>query len=420
VQRLRKFGALAGESVYLTGIIVFILTCVLYLRDMLAEHKLLLSFSKGTVNMTDFSHFYMAGQLVSDPATRSRVYDVATQMQWQRNFTHVPDLQTVFYYQLPPPSFLMVAPLAALPIEAAYVACMLLSLLLVACAFWATRQVAHKNAWQAATIFLCMLAAVPGYICVFHGQFAFILLALLTVFYFGLNKHRDWLAGISLGLLVFKPHYQLFFGVILLMQRRWRACIIAIGTACLCYIVTAWVIGVHNIIDYPHVLWQAETDTRVVAGEVAEGEECIRGLLSEYLPRTTALLVSGGCALAAMVGCGWLFKQARNETERALAFASAIIACLLFSPHTHLYDWLLGTLAAWYAFGAATELNRGSNLPEVRSWYWACVVYPFASWLVFFFGKPRSDWFDLLHLSYLILALLAFRAVRCRAIGAAT
>jgi hypothetical protein len=411
---MKKIARLGCEAVYLTVLIVLVLGYSTWLGDMLFSNKLLFSRGATTVNMTDFMHFYMAGDLALNPATRAHLFDLNTQLEWQRAYSHVPDLSTVFYFELPPPTLLMLTPLAKLSPIHAYIAFVSISLASVLLCLVLSAKAAKKNLWQGFMFVFAAFAGIPAYFAAFHGQYSFLGLAFIALFFSGLLARKDVVAGIGLGMLFFRPQYQVSLGVLLLMQKKWTPILIGLALTLALYVAAGALIGFDNIINYPRTLWNSQIEVVKIGSVTNAGEECIRGLLSQFLPQSLAVPASTVFSLIAMFGSAWALNISRSELQKRLAIGIAIISMLLFGVHTHLHDWVIGTLAAWFAFGAQSGISLKSTNKFVRAWYCECLAYPFATWGIFLFSRLafRSFSFDILHALLLSTLIAAFISER--------
>lgn len=164
---------------------------------------------------TDFSNVWSAGVLAAEGSPNA-IYDPQVHFEKQREifYEHVPTYG--WHY---PPMFLMVARvLAEMPYVLALGVYMLLTFLLYLFAVY--RLVPRKETLIVATGFPAV------FVCLGHGQNAFLTAALLAFLFGEINK-RPTVAGLSLGILTYKPQFGFLIPLALLVNRRWSVFVTA-------------------------------------------------------------------------------------------------------------------------------------------------------------------------------------------------
>jgi hypothetical protein len=171
-----------------------------------------------------------------------------------------------------------------------------------------------------------------------------------------------------------------------LRLRRWRLIACAAAAELVLWSGAASVIGWENIWKYPSLLLSADAN-RNFEGIYPLEMICLRALLSAYLPHEIVMplsVVAFFLALAAIY-YAWLqlpmLNKAQVEDERVLPrwlLSLTIIAMILFSPHTHLYDQLLLFVPVALTFPPAKQT------PAWPVWAFLCVAMPVESWFLYF------------------------------------
>jgi hypothetical protein len=129
--------------------------------------------------------------------------------------------ETFMPWTYPPPFNLVVAPLAFLPLGAAYA---LFTAGTLAAYLAVLRRVAGEN------FALALLVLFPALcITIACGQNGFLTGALIGLACIGIKRHQA-LAGLPLGLMIIKPHLAIAFGLYTLVTRRWGMILIAAAT----------------------------------------------------------------------------------------------------------------------------------------------------------------------------------------------
>src|SRR5579863_7998434 len=174
----------------------------------------------GNLKGTDFLHFYTLG-LLANEHRGTDLYEMGPQAQMAAE--HVPQAAGIRYLPLYPPQVsLLFAPLARLPYGHAMAVWWTVSALLygICCyAFWARCPNLARYGG------IVVLAAL-GYPAFFHliawGQTSALALACFTGMFLLLRDRRDFLGGIVLGCLIFKPQLGLAADVVFVSIGAWR------------------------------------------------------------------------------------------------------------------------------------------------------------------------------------------------------
>ena len=287
---------------------------------------------------TDFSQVWAAGVsiLAGHP---EHPFDPALHAAAQRAL-FAPD--TPFYGWHYPPYFLLVAALAAL---LPYVPALLLwqSVTFAAYLLVMRRIMPHP-------LTLLLAAAFPAVLVnMGHGHNGFLTASLLGGGLLLLDR-RPMLAGLLLGLLVYKPQFGLVLPVALLAGRRWTALTSAAATVVVATLATLALFGVRS--------WQAFQSSMaftrtVVLEQGATGWEKIQSIFSAV----RALGASIGDAYAAqavltagvVLALAWLW---RGQADVRLKSAALIAGTLLSTPYVLDYDMVvlgpaLGFAVSW-------------------------------------------------------------------------
>jgi len=204
-----------------------------------------------------------------------------------------------------------------------------------------------------------------------HGQNGFLTAGLLG---FGLLllERRPWVAGLCLGLLVYKPHFGVLLPLLLLAQGRWRSIAgAAISGLALCaaslaaYGLAPWAAFIANtkvvsaVLEQRMLPWAKIPSVFVAAADA--------GL---PLPAAYAVHALVALTLAALTVVAW-----RRPGPQALKVALAIPAILSVSPYCFDYDLVLLAIP----IGLMIEHGRRNPLPAgVRAALVLAFVTPIA------------------------------------------
>jgi alpha-1,2-mannosyltransferase len=319
---------------------------------------------------TDFSNVYAAGTLVRDGEPQAP-FDPARQYDREQAIFGP---ATPFYGWHYPPFFLLVAAaLAALPYPLALAMWQGATLVLYLLALRMIVMDApdeHPRGATAVTperaadpLWLLLALAFPAvFINLGHGHNGFLTAALIGAALAQLDR-RPVVAGVLLGLLVYKPQFGLLLPVVLIASGRWRVfAAAAVTVGALAAITTAALGG---------AVWDAFLGsthfTRIIVLENGEtGWQKIQSVFSAVRmwggPVALAYAVQGCVTLALAAAMAWLW---RAPVDFALKAAGLIIAAVLATPYSLDYD--MTALAPAIAFLAVHGKRSGFAPYEISA-----------------------------------------------------
>ena len=274
---------------------------------------------------TDFSNVYTAGLLAAQ-GRPLEIYDPAAHFEFQRQF---------FYEDVPlygwhyPPMFLAVARVLA---ELSYIAA-LGAYMLVTFAFYLFAVVRLLPRRET----LLVAAAFPAvFVCLGHGQNAFLSAALLAVLFAELDR-RPAVAGFALGLLTYKPQFGALFPLALLLARRWAV----FGAAT----ITTLVVVAATVVAWQWDIWSAFAEnSSFTSGYILEqgatGWEKIQTVFSGVrmwgAPIWFGYLAQAISAVIVGVLTMWVWR--REDVSTNVKGAVLIVSSLLVTPYFLDYD----------------------------------------------------------------------------------
>ena len=187
-----------------------------------------------------------------------------------------------------------------------------------------------------------------------HGQNGFLTAALLGGALVVLDR-RPILAGIMIGLLIYKPQYGLMIPIALVMSGRWRVFAAAAATVAAAAIVTTLVFGLS--------VWHAfavfsEFTRTVVLEQGNTGWYKIQSVFAWArmwgAPIPLAYALQGVTIIAIGTAIAWLW---RGTAPYPLKAAALCLATILATPYSFDYDMMV--LAPAIAFFAVDGFARG-------------------------------------------------------------
>ena len=277
----------------------------------------------------DFLNFWIAGRHAweSDPG---RYYDM---LHYQQTMAPLvgPDYPGQIW-SYPPAVMLIAAPFGLLPY-------------LPALAIWtAIGPVVFLLAlrqWTRDPLLLVAATLAPAAIFgLISGQFHYIVAAiLLTVL--RRRNNRPWLAGAMLGLLIVKPQLGLFFPLLFLVERNFRAIAAAAIAMLAIAALTALIWG--PAVWYAYVSVGIPTQSLVlsdpVAGSAPFMPTVLMNLRGAGVGLSTASAVQAAASLVAAAMIAWTFWR-RPPAEDWRANAGFLAAAVLGTPYMLGYDTL--------------------------------------------------------------------------------
>lgn len=287
----------------------------------------------------DFTIFYTAGKCVLQGQGR-QLYDVSTQFAIQRSFAaRVKHRPNPLPFNHPPFEALLFVPLAHLPYISAYLVWAACNVVLIL-GFWNLLRplLPSLHDFLPALPLMATLAFFPLIMALLQGQDSILLLFLYGLAFSALAKGRAFVAGLCLGLALFKYQLVLPFVVVLLVRRQWKAVAGFILTAFALLLVSAAVVGWHGVTAYPRFVLHLNS-TAAQAGIYPRDMPNLRGLINGLLHVTgaaaMALIIIVSVALVAVAARLWR-AQAGHEFE--LGFSLCLVITVIVSYHLLVHD----------------------------------------------------------------------------------
>ena len=263
----------------------------------------------------------------------------------------------------PPFYYAMLSPLALVPYKSAawilsslMIACLVISQWLLARTLrqkqapkpqlppnTAKRSPAPRLATETvvALIFLAACFFVPVVRSFTLGQKGPFCLLLMVATFVLLKTNRPLLAGLSFGLMAFKPQFAIVILVAMLLKRQWRFLSgVALTFSALAAI--SWSLGWSSVISYLEFC-TGVGDFVESGGYPAHQSHCLYGFLTLINGGTSAMWVKlawlgGALGIAQILQQTLAGKLDTTAKKFELQFTSLVIATLLISPHLFTYD----------------------------------------------------------------------------------
>ena len=321
--------------------------------------------ARGIAIATDFTNVYAAGRMALE-GHAAQAYDWEIHKRAQEAVLGH-GFSGYFGWHYPPPYLFVAAVLAKLPYGVAFVTWVVASA--VPYALIVLRLAGHPAGWLIAAG--CPLALHN----VMIGQNGFLTATLIGAAVLMMPK-RPWLAGVCVGLLIYKPQYGLMFPVALLAGRQWRVIAGAALTAAALVIASWAAFGTETWVAFFDWLPRV-SQALLVLGEAQFGKMQSVLTLVRYLGGGDALArtLQGAAVLGAAMALGaiWWSRAAYDIKAAALATAA-----LIATPYLFPYDMVVLALpvALILKHGARTGFLP-HELPALALAVILLVAFPF-------------------------------------------
>ena len=290
----------------------------------------------GNLKGTDFLHFYTLGSL----ALAHRGADLYS-MRVQAAFSaqRVPAAAGIVYLPLYPPQVsLFFAPFARMSYPCALALWLTLSsLTYLLCCYAIFRACPNLRNHKLTTAILAL--AFPAFWhLVAWGQTSALALACFTAAYFALRAQHEFLAGLALGCLIFKPQLAIAAAIVFVITFRWRIILGAILSA-LAQLTAAWLYyGVGAVRDWIRILRNVPHLLPLLEPRLYQ-THCLRTFWTMLVPWpliSLALYVITAFLISVLTVTCW-----RSPSPLPLRYSALLLATILLAPHLTVYDLVI-------------------------------------------------------------------------------
>ncbi len=307
---------------------------------------------------TDFLHFYTLGSIAL--AHRGAdLYNMKAQSALAAE--RVPAAAGIRYLPLYPPQVsLLFAPFARLSYSCALILWLGLSALIYGLCCYTVWRACPNLRNSKLTVLILALAFPAFWNLIAWGQTSALALACLTLAFFALRAQHEFLAGLAIGCLIFKPQLALAAAIVFLITLNWKLIAGAL-LATSAQLTAAWLYyGPAPLRQWLHVLLKVFSALPLLEPKPYQTHS-LRTFWTMLLPwppaSLTLYLISALLVSAVTVAC-W-----RSRTPLSVRYSALLLATVLLAPHLTVYDLVILApafllLADWIAahpHGAATS-----------------------------------------------------------------
>jgi Glycosyltransferase family 87 len=290
---------------------------------------------------TDFLHFYTLGSLALAPRGTDHRGNDLYNMQAQSALAaeRVRAARGIRYLPLYPPQVSMLfAPFARLSYPHALILWLTLSALIYAACVYAFWRICPNLQCDKHTVLILALAFPPFWHLLAWGQTSALALACFTIAFFALRSQNEFLAGLALGCLLFKPQLAIAAAVIFFATHRWKVIAGALlsGSA---QLAAAWIYyGPDSLRTWIKVLRHVPSLLPLLEPKLYQ-THCLRTFWTLLLPwprLDLALYILTALLTLALAERCW-----RSSLSLPLRYSALLLATVLVAPHLTVYDLVI-------------------------------------------------------------------------------
>lgn len=294
-------------------------------------------FDRGSnVKFQDFLQFYISARLIRE-GRASQLYDQQIADDELHEIVGPSEVRLPTVYG--PQVGLWFLPLSYFSFfRAAAIWAAISVLLYCACIYAYWRSCPHPRI-HLGTVAIVAIAYPPLFHFFVRGQLSAVILACFTAAFLAWRANQPWLAGIALGLLVFKPQFLVAIPLILLLAADWSAFIglVASSIAQLSFARLYFGSGVmHSYFDmllHPQ-RWMSISELSLSPIQM----HSLRSFWILLIPWPVAALVL--YILSSLIVLVLSIMIWKSESPFALRFSALTLAAILINPHLFIYDLL--------------------------------------------------------------------------------
>jgi hypothetical protein len=234
------------------------------------------------------------------------------------------------------------------------------------------------------TVIVILAVAFPAF---FHliawGQTSAVALVCFTLTFFLLRDKRDFLAGLALGCLIFKPQLGLAAAIVFVSIGAWKTVAGAILSAAAQLWVGVLYYGIEPLRHWMRMLWHVPAVFPLLEPRPYQTHS-LRTFWSMLVPWPELSLALYFLSAIFVLGLTTACWRRRTAAPLPLRFSALLFASVLVAPHLTVYDLVILApafllLADWLMVQTPTATTRrlGTFLYFV---YMLPLVGPFARW----------------------------------------
>ena len=333
----------------------------------------------GNLKGTDFLHFYTLG-LIAREHRGPELYDMKVQAELAA--AHVPQAAGIQYLPLyPPQTSMLFAPLAHLSyLHALAVWWIVCAILYFLCCYWTWRTCPNLRTHPVTVAILS--AAFPAFFHLFAcGQTSELALACFTGAYLSLRRKREFVAGIALGCLAFKPQLAFAAAVIFIAAGAGKVVLGAALSGLAQFLAGVLYYGSQVFHEWLWMLDNLRSALPFLEPKIYQ-THCLRTFWSMLVPIPGLAFVLYVVSATLLLGITILLWR-RPSTPLRVRFSLLLFATVLVSPHLTVYDLVILSpallLLADWLIGSRSH-GTGNLAAALYCVYMLPLAGPLAKW----------------------------------------
>jgi alpha-1,2-mannosyltransferase len=291
----------------------------------------------GNLKGTDFLHFYVLGSLAAQHRGAD-LYNMNAQAALAAQ--RVPQAAGLHYLPLYPPQVsLLFAPLAHFSYLWALILWWICSAAIYGICVFAVWRASPNLRHHKITVLLLALGFPAFFHLIAWGQTSALALACFTAAFFLFCAKREFLAGLVLGCLIFKPQLGLAAAIVFVSIGAWKIFAGALLSAAAQLATGVLYYGFAPLWQWLATMWNLSALLRLLEPRPYQ-THCLRTFWSMLIPSgavALALYVVSAILVLAMTISVWR----RRQTPLALRCSSLLLATVLIAPHLTVYDLVI-------------------------------------------------------------------------------
>jgi alpha-1,2-mannosyltransferase len=353
----------------------------------------------GRFKGTDYIYFYVMGSLISEGRAGALYEPDAHLAEGRRRIDPQLNLYAP-YSNYGPQVAAAFAPLSRLPFGTSLAVFLILTACAYAASVWLVWRFSPALGPYGALVAILAAGSPAFFTLIRYAQLSGLSLLLLSLALVALVRDRRFLAGIAIGLLVFKPQLGVVIALVMILSGEWRI-VSGAAVAASAELAGAWLVGGSSVMkQYGGVLVTLARDPSLV--QIYPGEvHSLRGFV--HLLTGSPVVVSAASVLA-VVAAVWIgVRTWKSEMGLTMKWGLMVLLTVLASPHLLTYDLILLAIPLLVFAGWAVAHRDHPLQPWVGRLLLLLYLAPFSSNLVRLVP---------LQLSVVVMVLLVWAVIR--------
>jgi hypothetical protein len=347
----------------------------------------------GNLKGTDFLHLYTLGSLAAEHRG-SDLYDIDAQAALAAQ--RVPEAADIRYLPLYPPQVsIFFCPLAHFSYGCALILWWVCSLAVYAICCYSLWRACPNLRDHGGTVILLALAFPAFFHMIAWGQTSAVALACFTGMFFLLRARREFLAGLVLGCLIFKPQLGLAAAILFASLGAWRLVTGAALSATAQLSVGVFYYGLEPLRNWLQMLKNVRALLPLLEPKPYQTHS-LRTFWSMLVPWPDLSLALYILSAAAVLGLTIACWKRGSTVPLSLRYSALLLASVLVAPHLTVYDLVI--LAPAFILLADWLITQTSTR---SAWWLGTLLY--LSYMLPLLG-PFSRW---IHVQLSVIAMAA-------------